>query len=284
VSQQRKKGDLYTFGFAIVICVVCSLVLSLAATALKPRQVANAKLDTIQNLLSAVGYDLAEVQAMPPEEVFEIYDREIEIELLDKNNQAAQPEFMRKALIRVGYPEDQVSEMDTATLLDKFNAKVGLLAGMNNQSREEYDPGYKILYVHTGESGQPDAYVIPIVGYGLWDIIKGYIALEPDLNTVKGISFYEHKETPGLGARITEDWFKKNYIGKKILDEGDLVSVKVAKGRVDDVVKPEERKHYVDGISGATLTGKGINQFLEADLSKYEPYFKTLRRAGKERT
>ena len=269
----KPKGTAYTFAFAAGLCLVCSLILAVAATALKPRQDQAVKLDIAVNLLTSVGHNAADLKAKKPAEVFEIYADEFEILLLDTNNKETDRAMMEKDLIALGYPEADVKEWDSYNLLTHFNDKVGLLAKRAGKSREEYDPKLKVLYRHV-PAGNLNAYVIPIMGYGLWDLIKGYVALDLDLNTVKGISFYENKETPGLGARITEDWFKANYVGKKVLDEsGALTSVTIVKGEA-----PDDDIHAVDGISGATLTCQGINQFLLSDLERYEPYFKTLRK------
>ncbi len=269
-----RHSDGYTFMFATGVCVICALVLSLAATALKPRQVQNAKLDVLQNMMSAVGLDLAELKKMDAEQVLQLYNDEFEVLLLDKDDQAADRDFMEAELIALGFPEPKIKELDTGMLLNRFNGSKAILAARADKKLKDYDPDYKIVYIHK-KDGKPDAYVVPIVGYGLWDIIKGYIALETDLNTVKGVSFYEHKETPGLGARVTESWFKDNFKGKKILNgQGSLQSITVVKGKADG------GPHQVDGISGATLTGDGINQFLKADLQRYEPYFQKLRQQG----
>jgi len=267
-----RKGNLYTFLFAGIVCVICALILSLSATALKERQNDNARLDILQNILSSVGYEMHAIQAKPAAEVFDIFAREFDTLLLDEANNPQERETLASELAKLGYPEKDLAALDTGALLARFNSKLGLLASRAGKSKTEYDPGYKVVYIHKNQAGERDAYVIPIEGNGLWDIIKGYLALDVDLNTVKGISFYEHKETPGLGARITEDWFKSQFKGKKILDEhGGLTAITVAKG------KAPEGEHLVDGISGATLTGNGINQFLRADLERYEPFFKTVR-------
>jgi Na+-transporting NADH:ubiquinone oxidoreductase subunit C len=220
--------------------------------------------------MTSVGKDINELEAMKAEEVFAIFDKEFKTLLLDSENKERSRSTIETEMAGLGYPKEILSEMDEGTLLRRFEAKIGLLARKAKQSRDEYDPGYKLVYIYQ-PSGTPDAYVIPIQGNGLWDIIKGYIALEPDLSTVKGVSFYEHKETPGLGARITETWFKDNFKGKKVLDEsGKMVSITVAKG-------PAVNDHQVDGISGATLTGKGVTHFLKKDLARYESYFQTIR-------
>jgi Na+-transporting NADH:ubiquinone oxidoreductase subunit C len=128
---------------------------------------------------------------------------------------------------------------------------------------------------------EPRAYVLPISGKGLWSTIYGYIALDVDGATVRGITFYKHGETPGLGGEIEKEWFKSNFEGKRIFDEeGNLVSITVVKGKVEELIPESEAYHYVDGISGSTLTGRGINEFLEEDLGKYEPFLKKVKNAG----
>lgn len=277
MSQPRKEQDSYVFMFAATICVVCGLVLSLAATALKPTQVANARLDIVKNLMGSVGITADELSSLSTQQVFDKYEEDFEVLLLDKNDQQVDTKFMLDELAPLGYDREELAKLDTSSLLRVFQAKKALLAKRAGFSLEEYDPGYKILFIYK-PGGTVTAYVVPVEGYGLWDIIKGYVALKPDLKTVTGVSFYEHKETPGLGARITEDWFLENFIGKTILnDQGELVSIKVAKGKVEAVIPEDKQEHWVDGISGATLTGDGINQFLKEDLAFYEPYFKTIR-------
>ncbi len=266
-----RKGPLYTFVFAGIICVCCALILAEAATSLKARQEANVQLDVVVNILGAVGHDVPALKKKPATEIFALYKQEFEEELLDKQNQSTTTEFMKTELEHLGYLTEDIEKLPTGALLTKFRDKMSMLAGKAGKTVDSYDPGYKIVYVHK-QNGAPDAYVIPIQGYGLWDIVKGYLALETDLNTVKGVTFYEHKETPGLGARVTEQWFQDNWKGKKILDEsGSLVSITIAKGDT------AEGEHQVDGISGSTLTGNGVNNFLKHDLERYEPFFKTLR-------
>ena len=126
------------------------------------------------------------------------------------------------------------------------------------------------------DNGLITGYAIPIEGKGLWGTMYGYFAIEPDAVTVKGITFYRHKETPGLGGEVDKDWFKNNFIGKRLVDNhGKLVSIEVIKGFVSE--KDPEAYRKVDGISGATITGKGVTNFLKKDLDKYEPYFKKIR-------
>ena len=123
------------------------------------------------------------------------------------------------------------------------------------------------------KDGSINGYAIPISGKGLWSTLYGYFAIEPDGITAKGITFYAHKETPGLGGEVDKPWFQNNFIGKKFIDEnGKLIGIKIVKGKADP-----ENAYEVDGISGATITSKGLESFLIDDLKKYEPFFRKIR-------
>lgn len=107
----------------------------------------------------------------------------------------------------------------------------------------------------------------------------GYIALEPDTDTVLGIQFYKHGETPGLGGEVEKAWFTNNFVGKKIRSNDDkVIGIEVLKGKVDS--SNPYSMHQVDGISGATVTGKGVGSFLKEDLGRYESYFNKVRADG----
>ncbi len=138
---------------------------------------------------------------------------------------------------------------------------------------EENNRGEQSLpvYVHVKDGGI-EAYIIPINSRGLWGRILGYLALEADGSTVAGFTVYKHSETPGLGGEIEKRWFQKNWIGKQIVDQaGEFVSVGIAKGAVEQVIPKQNRPHYVDGISGATLTGKYLTAGIRQILEQYEP-------------
>jgi Na+-transporting NADH:ubiquinone oxidoreductase subunit C len=122
------------------------------------------------------------------------------------------------------------------------------------------------------EGDEIRGYIVPIDSRGLWGPIHGYLALDRDGATVQGFAVYQHAETPGLGGEIEKRWFRENWIGKKIATrEGKFVSVGIAKGRAEDAVPKEKQAHYVDGISGATLTGKYLAAGIKETLSRYEP-------------
>lgn len=124
----------------------------------------------------------------------------------------------------------------------------------------------------TVEGADIRGYIVPIESRGVWGPIHGYLALDRDGKTVKGFAVYRHSETPGLGGEIEKKWFRENWVGKKIATrEGRFVSVGIAKGRAEGAVPEERRPHYVDGISGATLTGKYLSAGIRDTLSRYEP-------------
>jgi Na+-transporting NADH:ubiquinone oxidoreductase subunit C len=209
-----------------VLCLVCSLLLTAAATGLKRFQERNVAVDRHKNILLAVG---ALAEDAPPT--------------------AREVEALYKETIRTLW-------VDSA----------GRVVSGDERSQSDLP-----LYVYeTG--GKVAAYVVPIDTRGLWGPIHGYLAVDADGSTVRGFTVYQHQETPGLGGEIEKAWFQKNFKGKKIVDqEGDFVSVKVAKGQVDEVVPSGRRENYVDGISGATMTGKFLSEGLADILAEYEP-------------
>ena len=127
------------------------------------------------------------------------------------------------------------------------------------------------LYIYV-KDGAVRAYAVPIDTRGLWGAIHGYLAVDNDGTTIRGFTVYQHQETPGLGGEIESRWFRKNFKGKKLTDQnGAFVSISVAKGKARDVVPAVKQPNYVDGISGATLTGKYLTLGLKQILREYEP-------------
>ena len=112
--------------------------------------------------------------------------------------------------------------------------------------------------------------IIPISGKGLWSSLYGYFAIDSNnYSTVRGITFYAHGETPGLGAEISKKWFQNNFIDKEIFTLDNILnSITVIKGKAKD-----SNKYEVDGISGATITSNGVTELLKRDLQRFEPYF-----------
>jgi len=230
--------NLRVLRFAAIVCFVCSVMVSAAAIGLRDRQQANLELDIQKNILKSVG------------------------------------------LYEAGATREQVVQ----TFQEHMTGLVLSTEGETVEGREptdvnpEEEPGLLPLY-QCRVDGVVTSYTFPIIGKGLWSTLYGYLALEADLNTVKGITFYKHGETPGLGGEIEKDWFQQNFVGKKILSEsGDFESVAVVKGKAAEKYSdPAKLEHYVDGISGATITSKGVTEMVARTLKAYEPYFSKIR-------
>lgn len=122
------------------------------------------------------------------------------------------------------------------------------------------------LFTYANEAGEKFS-ILPLRGNGLWGPIWGYISLEPDFNTIYGVVFDHETETPGLGAEITKEWFQEQFEGKSSLKEGEVeIVVLKGKGNILD-------EYSVDGVSGATITGNGVNDMMAEDLAAYQNYF-----------
>jgi len=233
----------YTVVFVSTIAIVCSLLLSTAATLLRERQDQNEALSKKENILKAFG--VSKKMDGPAIDMF--FADHVELFAIDLEGNV-------------------VAEVDAAQLDMEVEDK------KTEASTRRYP-----IYRCTIENEV--TYCVPIIGRGLWSKLYGYLSLESDLNTVKGITFYKHGETPGLGAEIEKNWFQDNFPGKKINDQtGTFVSIEVVKGRAVDAYAGNEEKlsHAVDGISGATITSRGVTKMLHEDLTKYVAYFKQL--------
>lgn len=212
--------------FAVVLCVVCSVLLTAANTGLKSFQQKNAEVDRQKNILKAFGI-LGEDRAVTSAEVQSLYLNDVKSVWVDDTGRIV--------------PEAGHKKTDLPLYLYMKNERV-------------------------------EAYVVPIDSRGLWGKIHGYLAIDNDGTTVRGFTVFKHQETPGLGGEIESRWFRKNFKGKKITAaDGHFVSVKIAKGKVGGQVPPGQRANYVDGISGATMTGKFLTEGMKEILKEYEP-------------
>lgn len=220
--------------------IVVAVLLSMAAIGLGPLQNKNIRIEKMQNILGSVAVESSTADA---EKLFNQYIKE-QVVLNNKGETvagevAAFDIDLKKELdkVRTGKPEKQLFPLFVCNKDDKL------------------------------------FYIIPVRGKGLWGPIWGFISLEEDLNTIYGVSFGHKSETPGLGAEIDTDKFKKQFIGKKILDEnGKFVSVKVIKGNVDP-----DNPHGVDAISGATVTSTGVSEMIQQTLENYILYFESIK-------
>ncbi|MFP4548114.1 MAG: NADH:ubiquinone reductase (Na(+)-transporting) subunit C [Fidelibacterota bacterium] len=231
----------YSFIFIAIITIVAAGVLSFAAQFLRPIQELNEAVEKKKNIMQAVGLV----------ESTEKLSREA---IINKFDQSIKPLAVNYRGEIMTLPEGQsVADIDPEA-----------------EARKPLEKQLLPVYLQQ-QDGETAAYCIPVFGKGLWSTIYGYLALKQDLNTIKGITFYKHGETPGLGAEVSTQWFTENFEGKQIFDrDSNLVSVEIIKGRVTESTPQAYRK--VDGISGATKTCDGVNDFLLKDLEKYKNY------------
>jgi len=237
-----QRSNYYSFVFISIITVVCAGLLSVTSMALKPRQELNEIVEMKKNILKAVGI-IDNQTKMSQDEILSVFNRSIESRIVNRNGESV--------ILPDGISIDNIDP----------------------ELEEQKNPDQQYLPVYIQKiNGEIASCCVPIFGKGLWSTIYGYLALENDLKTIKGVTFYKHGETPGLGAEIVADWFTENFKGKKIFDkEGKLTSVKILKGKA--LESSPDFAHKVDGISGATKTCDGVNIFLLKDLQKYERFF-----------
>lgn len=225
----KTNSNAYTFIFAAIMVVVVASVLSFTATSLQPTQRENVRLEKMQSILNTIGVDVERSEA---EEAYNQYITEA------------------VTLRSDGSVDEDVNAFD-----------VDLAKEIKREDDEQAFPLY--LAEVDGEK----YYILPLRGNGLWNAIFGYIALQDDVNTIKGATFDHLGETPGLGAEITKTYFREAFVGKRIFnDMGQLEGVSVVKGTA-------EGEHEVDAISGATITGDGVSDMISERLRHYLPYF-----------
>lgn len=223
----------YTFIFATAMVVVVGVILSAAAISLKPMQDKNIENEKKQDILSTIGFSKGETSREEAAELF--------------------PEYVKNQIVL----NVEGNEIEGEAF------KIDLAKQVKLPREEQTWP----LYI--AEKEDKTYYVVPLRGKGLWGPIWGYVALEDDLNTIYGASFDHKTETPGLGAEINKGFFMDQFVGKKLFDEGEFVSVAVVKGGASG-------QYEVDGISGGTITSDGVDDMLKDCISFYLPYFETI--------
>jgi Na+-transporting NADH:ubiquinone oxidoreductase subunit C len=231
-----RQSNLYILSYSAAITVVCGGLLAFASSSLKDKQDANIAMEQKKNILSSV------LTLEEDANIQELYGKKVKSFVIDFDGNIKEgitPEQVKVASEYKKAPKDR--------LLPVY------------EFRNESDPN-KVEYA-----------VLPVFGYGLWNNIWGFVAVKSDFSTIQGVKFQHTGETPGLGARIESEEIQERYKGKAIFENGTLVSVKMQKGEGHDY---SNDKHKVDGMSGATLTGKGVNNMLVDYLACYEKYLK----------
>ncbi|OVE82206.1 NADH:ubiquinone reductase (Na(+)-transporting) subunit C [bacterium M21] len=252
----QKHSPTYTIVFVTIISLVCALLLSITASSLKKRIDANRELEINKNILIAL-------------KVFGTGG------LPEDAKEAKKPEVDAFIAARIEFKALDISgkdmELETA-LIPKLKPW-----------KQDPDAMRLPVFCLKGESSGYEAYAVPIWGKGLWGQMLGYLSIQADGKTVRGVTFFKHIETPGLGAKVDTAEFQDQWIGKTIFDEsGKLTPIVVAKGAAQVFTKadPDLMMYHIDGMSGATKTGEGVSDMIKTTLAKYEPFLRKLQKGG----
>lgn len=236
----NKEGNGYTFGFAFALVVVVGTILATLSISLKDKQEQNGvvkkKIDILKAMLPAD--ESEKINRQNAEEIFDQYVNLDDAMVL--NNQG-----------------------DVVEGVDPFD--VDIKKEYKDKTLEESDKNYPLFIAN--KDGKK-LYILPIVGKGLWGPIWGNICLDEDQRTILGASYGHQGETPGLGAEITQKFFIDRWIGETITDEsGSFTKFEIVKDGSGD--QPQK----VDGITGGTITSKGVEEMVNRCLQVYAAYF-----------
>lgn len=235
-----------TFVVAIAVCLVCSVIVSGFAVALKPTQQLNKELDQKQNILRAAGLlQEGSNQSADGRGVDELF-AEFEIRVVDLESGRYLDDVDPATFDPIKAAKDSSQSMalnaedDIATLRRRENAS--------------------LVYIKRSD-GRIDKLVLPVRGYGLWGTLFGYLALEPDLQTISGLGFYTHKETPGLGGEVDNPRWKAQWSGVQLFDAQGAPDIRLVKRRLPE--SDPQAAYEVDALSGATFTTRGVENLVK---------------------
>ena len=231
-----RQSNSYIVLYATAITVVCGGLLAFASVSLKDKQDANIAMEQKKNILSSV------ITLNEGDNITELYSSQVKGFVIDYNGN-----------VKEGMTPEQVE----------------LAKEYKKAPADRLLPLYEFMS-HTDPT-KVEYVVMPVYGYGLWNNIWGFVAVKSDFSTIQGVKFQHAGETPGLGARIESEEIQERFKGKTIFDNGKLTSVVIQKGEGQDY---SGAPHKVDGMSGATLTGKGVNNMLKDYLACYENFLK----------
>lgn len=227
-----------TIGVSLAVTIVSSILVSLTVVTLRPQQEQNKILDKKKNVLVAAG---VEFQKSEIEEKFKQFTPVV----VD---------------LTTGQETDAIATdaYDMKKIMKDPNNVIKLTKEQDIAGIREI-PKYQLIYlIKDGDTLK--SVILPIFGKGLWSTVYGFIALDSDMQTVTGLTFYSHGETPGLGGEIENPSWQAIWVGKKLYSESGEVAIEIIKGQVTESMTGKE--HKVDGLSGATLTARGVSNFI----------------------
>jgi len=240
---------------AFSISIVCAVFVSAATVMLKPVQEVNQALDRKRNILAAAGM-LVEGRSVE-EQFSQISTRLVDLRTGRFSDDEDPQKYDQRRAAKSPSQSEQLS-------VEQDLAKIG---------RREH---YATVYVVENSTGGVDKVILPVRGYGLWSTLYGFIAMEADANTIAGLGFYQHGETPGLGGEVDNPRWIAFWPGKEVYRDGE-VAVSLIKGSVDPA--SANAPWQVDGLAGATLTARGVTNLLHFWLGEngFQPFLNNLR-------
>jgi Na+-transporting NADH:ubiquinone oxidoreductase subunit C len=257
----------YTIQFAAVVCVVCALVVAASAVGLRSKQESNQLLFRQKNVLLAAGLVKPE-DALTDDQVRQHFDRSIRVRLVD----LATGEYMADGKFDANTYDQRRARNDPA--LSR--------AAPPNAAKVARLPTYGVVYLvgAGGKDAAVEQVVLPIEGIGMWGTLYGALALDRDGKTIRGLTFYDQKETPGLGGDIANPRWQALWVGRQAFDANWEPKIAVIKGNAGP---PAQDPHRVDAISGATITSNGVSRLVGFWLSAdgYGRYLKRFREGNR---
>lgn len=262
-SNFNKDSLKNTLIVAIGLCLVCSILVSLSAVALRPQQKANKELDQKQNVLRAAGLlptdAVVDAQGRNVDDIFASFEARV-IDLRTG-------EYVDGVDVASFDPIRAAKDPAASIALSK-DEDMATLGRRENQS---------LVYLKRDANGQLEKVVMPVRGYGLWGTLFGYLALEGDVSTIAGLGFYSHKETPGLGGEVDNPKWKAAWPGVQMFDGSGVPALSLVKSRAP--AGSESAKYEVDALSGATFTTKGVENMVRYWMGEggFGPFLKKLK-------
>ena len=239
----NKEGNGYTVLFAAILVVVVGAGLAALSVGLKPAQQANVKIKNKMDILGAI--QIKDISRLNADDLYEQYIIDKECLVLDENGNTKEGLTVEGINIQKEYKEEIGGKIEAA------------------------DKNYP-LYVSNVDGAKK--YIIPMVGSGLWGPIWGYVAVNDDLESIYGATFFHKNETPGLGAEISTPIFQDQFVNEKISEKGTYTKMLMMKD-----ASGKSEIHKVDGITGGTITSKGVEEMLDRTIQVYVDYFKKLK-------
>jgi len=253
----------YTLLFAAGVCVVCSLLVAGSSVLLRDRQIANQLLYLQKNVLQASGL-VAPGERVPDAEVVRLFEANIRPRLVDLRT----GEYVQHPGVEPERYDQRRARADPARSRP----------APPNLARIKRVPDLARVYLVV-KDGRAAQVVIPIEGLGLYGTLYGFLALDRDTTTIRGIAFYENRETPGLGGEVDNPKWRALWPGRRAFGEDWAPRITLVKGTAGP---PAEDPHHVDALSGATITSNGVSRMLDFWLggNGFGPYLARLRERG----